>query len=878
MGRSIRNSPAKVKKRPRRDSSGFSPAGGRATLPGVTPSPESAPAKCRPWGRRFAAFLLVAIRHSSHWILRIFFTLLLLAGILFAYLHLVGLPAYCTDRFLDRMAQYGYHLQIERLALEVDRGLVARRVRAFLTADAPEPFLEAAELTVAVNPIALLRRREVVPVLSIEDGALRARLGRNRIGAREGSREIAVERIRMRFSADAREVLLREFSADFLGIHFRGRGAFYPAAQPQAPAGNPLAAAMDAIERAPEWALRAVEQANQIAFREPPSADFTFALRPDRPEAHAAAFRLSAAGGGQVRGVDFDRFELEVALNNQQVQLPDLQIHRAGGVLGLSGWFDLTNRTASAHLVNTLSPATFLELLPDRIQSAAAAATTNYDFPLRLELQVGPAPVAEWTERFSGRLEFSRAVLRGVPVERLEASFRRAGNEVRLDQAALQLDTGPLASRLKIRDAFFLLDRKRFEAHAAGALDPHLLKPVMTPNIRNVVEWFGIREPIQGEVTVGGTVGDPAIYCFGPVQATNVAINGVAIQSVQGRLDVTNEVLHLRDTTLVRPEGVARGDVHLAFSNQTLRLEQVESTVDPRAVAQMIGPAAVRFLEPFQLNGPVHARVDGVLDYCNFSLNRLDARVDARRFGYSRWEADAAEFDLAVRGLRFRFTNAVATAYGGQFAGQGVLYPVGNDATWRYEVDVAARGANLSNLLSASIGKPVGDLRGLVDGEARLGGYIGAGTGPTVTGAGHVDVREGLLFQTKLFSGLSAILSKVLPDFTLFAQTDAGGDFTIRNSRVHSRNVQLQGTLFSAKGAGHYSFGGDLDFRVEVQLLRSGPVAALVRLATLPVTRLLELRLTGTFEDPRWRPLNLNPAELFSGEDKDPKPAAPAAP
>ncbi len=845
----------------------------------VNPAPESAPPKCRPWGRRFAAFLPVALRHSSRWILRVFFALLLLGGILFAYLHLVGVPAYFTDRFLDLMAQRGYHLQLERLTLEIDRGLVARRVRAFTSADAPEPFLEAAELAVAVDPFALLDRREGLPLLSIEDGTLRARLGRNRIGASQGSREIVVEKIRMRFSVAAREVRLREFSADFLGIHFRGRGAFYPAEKSPMPVGNPLAAVLHAIENAPAGVLRAVEQANQIAFREPPAADFTFALRPDRPEANAAAFRLSAAGGGQVRGVDFDRFELEVALNNRQVQLPDLQIQRAGGVLSLSGWLDLTNRTASAHLVNTLSPATFLELLPERIQSAAAAATTNFDFPLRLELQAGPAPVAELAERFSGRLEFSRAVLRDVPVERLDASFRREGNEVRLDQAALQLDAGPLASRLKIRDAFFLLDRKRFEAHAAGALDPHLLKPVMTPGIRSIVEWFGIREPIQGEVTVGGTVGDPAIYCFGPVQATNVAINGVAVQSVQGRLDVTNEVMHLRGATLVRPEGVARGDVHLAFSNQTLRLEQVESTVDPRAVAQMIGPAAVRFLEPFQINGPVHARVDGVLDYCNFSLNRLDAHVDARRFGYARWEADAAEFDLAVRGLRFRFTNAVATAYGGQFAGKGVLYPVGNDATWRYEVDVSARGANLSNLLSASIGKPVGDLRGTLDGTARLGGYVGEGTGPTVTGAGRVDVREGLLFQTKLFSGLSAILSKIVPDFTLFAQTDAGGDFTIRNSRVHSRNVQLQGTLFSAKGAGHYSFAGDLDFRVEVQLLRSGPVAALVRLATLPVTRLLELRLTGTFEEPRWRPVNLNPAELFAGEDKDKKPAAaPAAP
>ena len=163
-----------------------------------------------------------------------------------------------------------------------------------------------------------------------------------------------------------------------------------------------------------------------------------------------------------------------------------------------------------------------------------------------------------------------------------------------------------------------------------------------------------------------------------------------------------------------------------------------------------------------------------------------------------------------------------------------------------------------------------------MDGTARVGGYIGAGTGPTVTGAGHVDVRGGLLFQTKLFTGLSAILAKVVPDFTLFAQTDAGGDFTIRNSQVHSRNVQLQGTVFSAKGIGFYSFAGDLDFRVEVQLLRNGPVAALVRLATLPVTRLLELRLTGTFEDPRWRPVNLNPAELFSGEDKAKKPAAAA--
>ncbi len=831
--------------------------------------PAPAPVKCRPWGRRFAAFLLLAIRHSSSWVLRLVFLLLFLIVVLFAYLHLVGLPAYFTDMFLDRMASHGYFLQIERLTLEADRGLVARNVRLFMAADAPKPFMEAAELTVALHPVPLIYRRQIVPILSIVDGSLHADLGSGQFGARQGSREIAVDRIHLRFSATDREVTLREFSADFLNVHFRGRGTVYPSAKARTPLGNPLTTAMRTIENAPVWALRIVEQANGISFRTSPSADFTFDIHPDQPETYAVAFQLSNATGGEVRGVPFDGFDLDLALKEQRLLVPDLQIRKKNGVLALSGWYDLTNQTASVHLLNTLPPDTFLDLLPDSAQVATATVVTNCCFPLRLELQVGPAPLANLAEQFSGSLSFSRATIREVPVENLDVAFRRDGNEIRIDKASVQLDTGPDASRLKIRDGFFLLDRKRFEARAAGTLNPHLLKPLMTPNFRTIVDWFGIQEPIQGDVVVGGVVGNPAIYCYGPVQATNFTINGAAVQSLQGQLDITNEVMHIAGATVVRPEGIARGDVYMAFSNQTLRLEHVDSTLDPRAVAQMIGPVAAKFMEPFLLNGPVHAQVDGLLDYCNFSLNQLKAHIEAQRFGYYRWEADAAEFDLAVRGLRLLFTNVAATAYGGQFAGTASLYPVGRDSNWRYEVNLAANNTSLSNLLSASIGKPAGELRGTVDGTARVGGYIGEGNGPSVTGAGHVDIRGGLLFQTKLFSGLTAILSKIIPDFTLFAQTDASGNFTIRNSRVSSRDVQLKGTVFSVKGAGDYAFDTTLDFRVEVQLLRSGPVAALVRLATLPVTRLLEFHLTGTFEEPRWRPLNLNPAELFSGEEKD---------
>ncbi len=832
---------------------------------------ETSPARPRPWGRRFAAFLLVAIRHSSNWILRVFFSLLILLIGLFAYLHLVGLPAYFTDYFLDRMASQGYHLQIERLTLEFDRGLVARNVRVFATAQAPEPYMEAEAFTVTLNPVALVRHRQITPILSIAGGALRVDLGRGTFGVRQGSRTVAIDHINLRFSASDREILLREFSADILNIHFRGRGALYPSSRSSPTTRNPLAAAVQALENAPDWVMQVVEQANAISFNESPSADFSFALYASHPRTHAVSFRLSNPAGGSVRGVAFDQFSLDVSLKNQQIQLPNMQIQKGKGVLGLSGWYDLTNQMVSANLLNTLPPDTFLDLLPDDLRTQAAAVIADYRFPLRVELQIGPSRLDLAAENFSGRLSFSRATIREVPIESLDVKFSRSGPEFRIENASVQLDSGPHASQLVIRDGSYHLANSNFQARIAGTFNPHVIKPWITPNMRSIVDWFGIQEPLAGDVTVGGVIGNPAIYCYGPVQATNFTVYGVAMQSMQGHLTITNEVMHITGATLIRPEGIARGDAHMAFSNQLLRLD-VDSTLDPRDTTRMLGPVVAQFMEPFQLNGPTRLQVEGILDYCNFSLNQLNVHVEALRFGYDRWEADTAEFDLTMMGRRLRFTHATATAYGGQFSGTAQLYPVADDSNWRYDVNFSATNASLAELLSASFAKPAGELRGTLDATARMGGYIGKGTGPTAVGSGHIDVRGGLLFQTKLFSGFSAMLSKIIPDFTLFAQTDASGDYTIRNSRLNSQDIQLQGTVFGVKASGDYHFDGDLDYRVEVQLLRGGPVAALLRLATLPVTRLLEFRLTGTFEDPNWRSVTLNPAEFFSG---DPKPSAP---
>jgi hypothetical protein len=834
-------------------------------------TPDAAPPKRRPWGRRFAAFALIAIRHSSSWLLRAFLTVVLLLLVLFAYLHVVGLPAYLADVFLDRMANLGYPLQIERLTLEIDRGLVARRVRLYAEPLAPEPFLTADSFTVALNPAALLRHRRIEPVLAIENGALKAHLGQPRFGARKGSPSVVADQIHLRFSAAEREIALRDFDARFLGIRFLGRGtAYLPEPAPRAkaartPPTNPLLAAARAIEEAPDWILRVVEQINAIEFPVPPTADFTFAIFAAHPEANVVSLRIDGPSGAQARGIAFDRFRLDLAWQNRRIDLPDARLQIGPAVLGVSGWWDSAAQTVEADVYNTLPLGAFVGLLPDDLRRAAEPLFDAMDFPLRIEAQIGPAPVARAAETLRARVVASDFALRGVPLRLLDVSLARDRNEILLDDAVLHLASEPIPSRLAIRNGSFRLDTRRFQAAVAGSINPHVVKPWLSENFRNIVDWFDVADPIEGDVVVGGTVGDPAVYVYGPVQARNFAIHldrdrpemAVPFRSLAAQLNVTNEVMHMTDATLARPEGVARGEIHMAFSNQTLRLK-VDSRLDPRATTFALGPVVADFMQPFRLNGPARVQVEGLLDYCNFSMNQLRARVEAERFGYDRWESDAASFDLAVVGRRLRFDDASATAYGGTFEGRGSLYPVGGDARWRYEADVAAKGVGLAPLLEATLERPMEKLSGTLDGDIRLGGYVGPGTGAGVVGAGRASVRNGFLFETRLLAGLAEILNWVFPELNLFAQTDAEGSFSIRNGYLHSRDVQLKGTVVSAKASGRYRFDGDLDFRVEVQPLRGGAIAALLRIATSPVTRLLEFHLGGTFESPQWRSVNFS--------------------
>ena len=218
--------------------------------------------------------------------------------------------------------------------------------------------------------------------------------------------------------------------------------------------------------------------------------------------------------------------------------------------------------------------------------------------------------------------------------------------------------------------------------------------------------------------------------------------------------------------------------------------------------------------------------------------------------------------DVRVKGYGVEISNLEAGIYGGHVRGGMRFYPVLSDSNWRYELAMDSEDLEFGQFLDATFGMGTNEVRGRLTGGGTLSGYISDRWAETMGGSGKATLKDGWLFQVPVFNGLTSVLQLVLPDFSFFAQTDASAAYDIHDGRVWVKDATIEGSLFSVAGEGSYGLDNTLDFDVEVQLMRGGLFARLVRLVTMPLTRMLKFTVTGPIEDAKWRPTNLNPMKL----------------
>lgn len=125
-----------------------------------------------------------------------------------------------------------------------------------------------------------------------------------------------------------------------------------------------------------------------------------------------------------------------------------------------------------------------------------------------------------------------------------------------------------------------------------------------------------------------------------------------------------------------------------------------------------------------------------------------------------------------------------------------------------------------------------------------------------LTGRGHLTVKDGQIMRLKGLSGLLDLMATHVPGIASFTDsTQASCDYVIEDGCIKSDNIYIEGQVFSIKIYGQHDFVNDrLDFTARVQFTKKDSlVGQVLHPLAWPFTKLLlEFKLTGSSEDPKW--------------------------
>ena len=125
-----------------------------------------------------------------------------------------------------------------------------------------------------------------------------------------------------------------------------------------------------------------------------------------------------------------------------------------------------------------------------------------------------------------------------------------------------------------------------------------------------------------------------------------------------------------------------------------------------------------------------------------------------------------------------------------------------------------------------------------------------------LNGHGHVEINNGQLMRMKGFRGLLKAMPSIAPAISWFSDsTQASCDYVIENGVVKTDNTYIEGSTFSIKMYGQMDTAtGTLDYTTRVQFTKKDSISGMIlHPLTWPFTKLLlEFRLTGTADNPKW--------------------------
>jgi len=476
------------------------------------------------------------------------------------------------------------------------------------------------------------------------------------------------------------------------------------------------------------------------------------------------------------------------------------------------------------------------------------------------------------------------AACHGADVNDISLLVRTGGFVVNVDNIHASLSKENLGGSMLAR-AVFDMRTRALRGHLDMEADPHIFVTALGDwRSRTLVEHIGntqFRAPVRCSMEFERVcTPDQPVYLDGPFWIGECTYRGVDMLRADGqaamRLSKTNSAVTVTSGLLVRPEGLVRGGFSMYPQRKRVVFDTV-STIDPKALARLVGIMKEDAVAGVSFTGPVRISARGEADLATFENTMITATVQGKDAVVDKLSVDEWQFDMRLEGREATLSEINGRFYGGKFWGDAGLLLAERGAAQRnirYTLNLACDKGDFTSLASGLLGDSA-DYRGQFGGHVRAAGFAGKGQGKTVTGQGSFRIRYGRVFMLPVFGGLSDVIARIIPGLEfILKQSDATLHFDLADGKVQASKVSIEGDVLSLSGEGDYHFNKDVDFDVQMTLMKEHTaVAKIVRMLTYPISKLLEFRLKGTFNEPKWYPVNfskdlLDRLRITSGEDE----------
>ncbi len=481
-------------------------------------------------------------------------------------------------------------------------------------------------------------------------------------------------------------------------------------------------------------------------------------------------------------------------------------------------------------------------------------------------------------------LDLDRPSILGVEPERVTAQvFSRAD---RLKLMGIHIDWSGRDRDLALNGMCRVdLAKRRVFGKVHGLATQSQIRPLLValdlPTVLQYMDAFtGVTVPVQASCAWNVNLVDNDLRLDLDLHPTLGAYNGVPMSQADGKISVhtsfplrngvrcmdytvtigplvayDNKDRSLSGQVVINGTGGSGGEDDVVYLDFDATSELLKD--DLLGIVDCLNDGA---LDCLKCETPPVLRLRGTLatDAAHQHNNNILGAVTLKKGSFLGVNLADATTGFAYVGDKVTFFDASAQGRdGGVIAGMAQLsFPDMDPERATFSVDVVYGGGNIGELADI-LQMDVGDRNGDVECEMRLSGPLSTNFTERLSGNGHIKVTNGHLAQLKLFMGLTELLAKEVPGVEkVVNQSEASATFLIEDGVVRSRDILIEGSLFSISARGEYDIPRDmLDFTVRVEIMRKDSVLGkyLIRPILWPFTKLLlEFKVIGPLDDPKW--------------------------